>query len=373
MALPLPIPATMWAWHRPSRGPVTTHLHLATTYTTPEPPHPDSGDVLVRVSHVALEYGIAIIMPIFPSIPFRPPLVPEVAFSGTVVASGSKALSEVREVGTRVMGFQTLPRILFHSQGVLAEYVKVPGEQLIKLPDVMMGEAAMAQAAGLNASGSTARKMIRTAVVKAGDRVLVNGAGGSVGLVVVQLLKERGASVVGVASGRNAEMVRGNGADEVSLDNVLVVLLLNTRQFVDYTAHASLPTFLASTYGSAPFDHIFDCVGSQELYVKSPAYLKEHGDLINIGAMITGIGEGLWNWFQNTWRPVWLGGTPRKYVMFSTPLDRNEGVLLLRMVEEGKLRVPIDSIWEMEEALKGYERLTSKRARGKVIIKVERA
>ena len=50
---------------------------------------------------------------------------------------------------------------------------------------------------------------------KEGHRVLVNGASGSVGKVLMQICKMRGANVVGVASGGNEEMVHGLGADEV--------------------------------------------------------------------------------------------------------------------------------------------------------------
>jgi D-arabinose 1-dehydrogenase-like Zn-dependent alcohol dehydrogenase len=114
-----------------------------------------------------------------------------------------------------------------------------------------------------------------------------------------------------------------------------------------------------------------DCVGHQDLYCGSPAYLKEQGEVINVGAMADGMWRTVWNWFQNTWRPVWLGGTPRRYIMFSTVSTRDDGIYLLRMVEEGKLKVHIDSVWDMKDAIGAYERAASKRARGKVVIKVK--
>jgi NADPH:quinone reductase-like Zn-dependent oxidoreductase len=60
--------------------------------------------------------------------------------------------------------------------------------------------------------------MCRKAGVREGHVVLVNGASGSVGSVLVQLCKVRGARVVGVASGGNEEMVRGLGVDEVCFE-----------------------------------------------------------------------------------------------------------------------------------------------------------
>jgi NADPH:quinone reductase-like Zn-dependent oxidoreductase len=76
----------------------------------------------------------------------------------------------------------------------------------------------MAAASGINGAGSCALKMCRKAGVREGHVVLVNGASGSVGSVLVQLCKVRGARVVGVASGGNEEMVRGLGVDEVCFE-----------------------------------------------------------------------------------------------------------------------------------------------------------
>ena len=56
--------------------------------------------------------------------------------------------------------------------------------------------------------------------------------------------------------------------------------------------------------------------------------------------------------------------------MFSTPQSRKGVVELLRMVEDKQIRVIIDSVWKMEDAKKGYTVIETKRARGKVIIKV---
>ena len=138
-------------------------------------------------------------------------MVPECQFSGVVIAAGSLAPPELREVGAHVMGFQS-PSGILSGQGVLAEYVRIPATHLMKLPDAMEVE----HAAALIGPGCTALKMVRAAGVQSGDRVLVNGASGSVGSMAVQLCKERGAEVVGVASGANEELVRGLGADEVS-------------------------------------------------------------------------------------------------------------------------------------------------------------
>ena len=91
------------------------------------------------------------------------------------------------------------------------EYVRIPSSQAARLTE----GSDMVAMAGVLGSGSTALKMARTCGVKEGHRVLINGASGSVGKVLTQVCKMKGARVVGVASGGNEEMVRGLGADEV--------------------------------------------------------------------------------------------------------------------------------------------------------------
>jgi len=74
----------------------------------------------------------------------------------------------------------------------------------------------MDEAAGLGSVGQTAVKMCQRAGIKEGDKVLVNGASGGVGTMLVQVAKAMGASVVvGICSGKNVEFVKEVGADEV--------------------------------------------------------------------------------------------------------------------------------------------------------------
>ena len=118
---------------------------------------------------------------------------------------------------------------------------------------------------------------------------------------------------------------------------------------------------------------MLDCVGLQELYDNSPAYLKPEGAVINIGAMAgLGMSTMFKNWIFNTLWPTWLGGVPRRYVMFTALPNKEDAVVLLKLVEEGKLKISVDSVFSMEDAVKAYERVGTKRARGRVVVKVER-
>lgn len=204
------IPPTMRAWLRPTRGPAATALKLSTTQPTPTVA-PDSADVLVRVSYSALQFSGEWALQSLPALPGAPPRIPELEFSGVVAAAGSRAPPELREVGARVVAAHTIPSVILFGYGALAEYVKVSADQTVRLPDSID----LTTASGMVGCGSTALKMVRAAAVGHGDRVLVNGASSSVGSVLVQICKMKGATVVGTASGANQELVRGLGVDEV--------------------------------------------------------------------------------------------------------------------------------------------------------------
>lgn len=218
------IPITGRAWVRRSRGHYASSLQLVDALPSPEKPGAESADVVIRVSHVALEFAIAIVLGIFPALPFAPPMVPELEYSGVVIAAGGRVPEDLRKAGTRVLGCVTPADMLLRGAGVLREYIRVPPTLVAPLPeagpkDRTMG---MSEAAGLVGSGSTALAMVKAANVKPGHRVLVNGASGSVGHMVTQLCHIRGAFVVGVASGRNEESVRNCGASEVCHDGRLL-------------------------------------------------------------------------------------------------------------------------------------------------------
>ncbi|KAJ6172487.1 hypothetical protein N7470_001554 [Penicillium chermesinum] len=342
-------PLTMRAWTRSQRGPARKVLELTTGLPTPGIPTGSSEDVLIRVSHVALQSNSQMFMDVIPGLPFTGPWVPEIELAGEVVAAGAGAPAELRDPGTHVVGFTKVPRDLLLGHGVLAEYVRISGSQLARIdPSVDL-----APASGINGCGSTALKMIRAVGVREGHTVLVNGASGSVGAVLVQLCKLRGARVVGVASGGNEALVRSFGVDD----------------FIDYRAHDSLPAYLAQQYGDKPFDYVLDCVGTQALFANSPMYLKDTGALVNVGVL-----ESLWipfcNFLLNPWLPTLLGGVSRKYIMFSALPNREDAIYLVRLLEEDKITIPVDSIFDMEDAVHAYERIVTKRARGKVVIKV---
>ncbi|KAH8588153.1 hypothetical protein B0O99DRAFT_525532 [Bisporella sp. PMI_857] len=342
------LPTTMRAWKYSNNGTPSNVLSLDAKF--PAPQAPTGGELLIRVSHAALNPVGAVTMATVPSIIRRCPAVPEIDFSGVVVAAGPTAPVQF-PAGARICGSYTVA-VNRKGLGSLAEYIVVSEETagLSRVPEGLD----MAQAAGLHCTGQTAVSMCERAGIKGGERVLVNGASGGVGTMVVQVLKAMGCKeVVAVCSERNAEAVLKLGADEV----------------IDYKVHSPLTEYLAGKYAGQPFDFIFDTQGVQDLYQNSPNYLKESGMHINIG-----VNDGLktfLRWGQNAWLPPAIGGVPRKYVMFNTVLDSKTGGVLADMVEQKRVRPVIAEHFEMEDALKAYDLLLSQRAQGKIIVKVQ--
>ncbi|MCJ1324482.1 zinc ion binding [Thelotrema lepadinum] len=344
---PFDIPPTMRAWTYTTRGTPRSILSLS---TLPTPTIQNPKDVLVRVSHTAINPDGPLVMSMFPtSLRWSRPLIPELECSGTIVAHGPSTPFELRPGTDVVVFFQPIQTIIL-GKGGLAEYLVVSAENVVVKPK----EVGFEEAAGVTGIGQTAAKMVRVAKLKGEERVLVNGGSTGVGMMAVQMLKMRGCHVVALASRRNAELVKSLGADEV----------------IDYREEHPVWTYLAREYKGRPFDAIIDTAGTQALFVHSPAYLKEDGPFINVGGF-EGIMRTFLNAFSNWYLPTLFGGIPRKYIFHSTIPNREVEIELIEMLRNRKLKVVIEKLYSMEDALEGYDKIVSKRARGKHIVKVQ--
>jgi NADPH:quinone reductase-like Zn-dependent oxidoreductase len=140
----------------------------------------------------------------------RPFAAAEHDLAGTVVASRSSQ----HAVGDRVYGWIDLPAQKTTKQGSLTEYTIVHGNLLHKRPDNMSA----VDAAGIMLVAQTAWVgLFEVAKLQEGQTVFINGGSSSVGLFAIQLAKARGLTVWASASGKNEELVRSMGADEVGL------------------------------------------------------------------------------------------------------------------------------------------------------------
>ncbi|MGW4115998.1 NADP-dependent oxidoreductase [Actinosynnema sp. NPDC004786] len=176
-------------------------------YEDVEVPVPGAGQVRVRVTATSFNPVDGNIRAgrMQGPIPVALPHTPGLDVAGEVDAVGADVTGFA--VGDRVVGF--LPMT---GAGAAAEYVLAPAEVLAAAPTSIPP----ADAAALPLVGLTAwQALFDHAGLTAGQRVLVNGAGGAVGGYAVQLAKRAGAHVVATAGPRSREAVRAAGADEV--------------------------------------------------------------------------------------------------------------------------------------------------------------
>jgi NADPH:quinone reductase-like Zn-dependent oxidoreductase len=173
-------------------------------------------EVLVEISHVALNPGASVMIQLLPMVFRTKPSIPEMDFAGTLVSVGAE-VSPSRDLqpGMKVFGSIPVGQHVGKGKGSMAEYVVVPAEHVCKSPENMPLE----QAAGLGIAGVSALALVDAGTFKEGDKVLVNAASGGVGSLAVQILKNAvggHGKIVAICSGANAEMVKMLGADEVS-------------------------------------------------------------------------------------------------------------------------------------------------------------
>ena len=170
----------MRTWTVTANGPPSTST-LALT-TRPTPPLPSGSSLLLKLTHAALNPVDLHLLNVLPTwLPFRRNAVPGMDFAGVVVAVGP-AVKGVK-VGERVCGALGLAQVAVGT-GTLSEYVVVPEGLVTTVPEGMD----MAQAAGMmGIAGQTATIMVAAAGgLKEGERVLINGASGGVGSILVQ-------------------------------------------------------------------------------------------------------------------------------------------------------------------------------------------
>src|SRR5690348_1273108 len=186
-------------------------LRLETDFADPVP---DAGDVVVRVRAASLNYHDIFTRRGMPGIKIPMPAIMGLDVAGEIAATGP-GVSGWR-VGDRVLG-DPINRVeggltgeTVH--GGLAEYCRLRAHQLVKIPDGV----GFSEAAALPCAYGTARRMMFTnGRVAAGEKVLILGASGGVGVCCVQLAKAAGATVIAATSSEEkAVRLRALGADQ---------------------------------------------------------------------------------------------------------------------------------------------------------------
>lgn len=207
--------------------------------------------------------------------------------------------------------------------GTLAELVAVPVRTATRKPAGVSFE----DAAALPLTGLTALQSIRRSGLGEGDTVLVHAAAGGVGAFATQLAVLAGARVVGTAGPANHEFLRSLGAEPVAYGEGLVA-----------AARAVAPD---------GFDVVLDYVGGAALDVTP--------DLLRPGGSVVSIADGR--------AASEFGG---QYVWVRP--DRDDLAELAGLVADGRLRVHVSAVYDLEHAVDAYRALESGHTRGKIVV-----
>lgn len=251
---------------------------------------------------------------------------------------GSEIAGEIEAMGKDVVSFKEGDRVFGlsgESFGAHAEYICLPEEgSVTTIPANVTYEEAAAVCDG----AMLALTCLRKADIQPGQRILINGATGSIGTAAVQIARYFGVEVTAVCNTKNLELVKSLGADEA----------------IDYTQEDF-------TKHGQTYDVVFDAVGKSS-FSRCRRLLKRGGVYIasDLGFL-----------FQN---PIYALLTPKigsKKVIFPIPRHSKRDIAFFKeLVEAGKLKAVIDRRYPLEQIVEAYRYVETGQKTGNVVIEV---
>ena len=257
---------------------------------------------------------------------------------------GMELAGEIESIGKDVKLFKEGDQVFaatgFIGMGAYAEYICLPEEPnksndgiLAIKPINMTYEEATAVPVG----GIEALNFLRQGNIKSGEKVLINGASGTIGTFAVQLAKYFGAEVTGVCSTTNLEMVKSLGANKV---------IDYTQE--DFTRRGEKYDFILGVVSKSSFS---GCIRS----------LKQNGRYLIADAGLSLRVRGRWTSRRGT-----------KKVIFGRLLSKTEDLLFLKkLIDEGKLKSVIDRRYPLEQTAEAHRYVETGHKKGHVVIIVE--
>ncbi len=246
----------------------------------------------------------------------------------------------VEQVGSHAGPFVVGAEVYGFSHGAFAEYTAVRHDRLAHKPANLSFEAA----AAVPLAAATAIQGLRdVGEVKTGDKVLIIGASGGIGVFAVQLAKAWGAEVTGVCSTGGIDLVRSLGADHV----------------IDYTTDDY-------TRGDDRYDVVFQLGGTA-----SPGTLRQvmsgHGTLVQCAGDGNRVIGPVWNIVRAKVSDPFVRQRLR---LVGTVEDTRTLDELRGLIESGSLKVVVDSSYPLERAGEAVRLVEEGSPRGKVVVSV---
>jgi NADPH:quinone reductase-like Zn-dependent oxidoreductase len=246
--------------------------------------------------------------------------VPGHEFSGIVAAAGKGA--DGFHVGDEIYGMND-----WYADGATAEYCVTQPQNIAPKPRHLTHELAATVPIGALTAW---QGLFNRAKMQPGDRVLIHGAAGAVGLFVVHFAHLHGAHVMVTASARDAEFVKQLGADEV--------IDYTTTRFEDHVQNA---------------DVVFDAVGGETL-ARSWQVLKPGGRMVTIAADNEATADHR-----------------VKDAFFIVEPNQQQLIEIAKLLDAGTLKAFVSAVVPLEDAAMAYSRtLPGKRGHGKVVVAV---
>lgn len=302
------------------------------------------GEIVVAVKACGLNHLDIFVRRGMPGLPIELPRIAGGDIAGVVESIGAGVTSVA--VGQRVLldPMITLPggevgALGENTTGGLAEFISVPQENAIALPDGV----SFIQAAALPIAYGTAwRMMITRGQLKAGEHVLVLGASGGVGTACVQIAHMLGCVVyAGASSEAKLARLQELGADVL----------------INYATHPDFHRHIRSMRGGEGVDVVVDYTGS-DTWVKSLKSLNMNGRLLTCGAT-TGYDP------KTDIRYIWR---KELNILGSDGWRRQDLVELVEAVRSGRMQAVVDRVLPLEEIREGHRLLEEREVFGKVII-----
>ncbi len=253
---------------------------------------------------------------------------------------GQELAGEVEAVGKEVTRFRKGDQVFGWSGlglGAYAEYTCLPvkGVLAIKPSNITYEESAPLSVGGLEAV-----YFLRKGNIQSGQKVLIHGAGGSIGTFAIQLAKYFGADVTGVDSTGKLDMLRSIGAEQV----------------VDYTQEDF-------TKSGETYDVIFDVVGKSS-FSRSVRLLTLNGRYLLGNPRLSQRVQGRWTSMRSSKKVIpWKTRTAREYTE-----DCN---FLKELLEAGKIKSVIDRCYPLEQIAEAHRYADTGHKKGNVVITVE--
>jgi NADPH:quinone reductase-like Zn-dependent oxidoreductase len=306
-----------------------------------ETPEPEDNEVRVKIHATTVTAGDCemrtLKLPLFLGFPMR--LYAGVRRPVRITILGQELAGEIESVGREVTRFKGGDRIFAATGfrlGGYAEYICLPEISEDGVIGVMPASMSYEEAAAVPFGGLEALHFLKQGKIQRGEKVLINGAGGSIGTFGVQLARYYGAEVTAVDSAAKLDMLRSIGADQV----------------IDYT-HEDF------TRKGKRYDVIFDVIGKSP-YAGSMRSLNPNGRYLLANPRLLHILRGLFSSRS--------GG---KKVISGTAARKSEDLQFLReLIEAGELKTVIDRTYPLEQMVDAHKYVETGQKLGNLIVTV---